>query len=72
MIDIFDNQYGAGVRKKFSPEKFSKTTKKEVSLSRCCRLFTLSRQAMYQRVDHSKVRSKGLRKVKEFVLDQRL
>lgn len=35
-------------------------------------MFGLSRQAIYQRVEHSKVRSKELNKVKEFVLDQRM
>ena len=29
MIDVFDKQYGAGLRKKFSPEQSSKNNKKE-------------------------------------------
>lgn len=29
MIDVFDNQYGAGLRKKFSPEQSSNNNKKK-------------------------------------------
>jgi transposase len=29
MVDVFDKQYGAGLRKKFSPEQSSKNNKKQ-------------------------------------------
>lgn len=43
-----------------------------MSLSRCCRLFGLSRQAVYQRIHQSEKRSKELFEVKRMVVDQRM
>nr|WP_235894364.1 IS3 family transposase [Flavobacterium zepuense] len=73
MIDISDSQYGTQIRKKFfSQTIFRLRQERGISLSKSCRLFGISRQALYQqqiRIDH---REAELLKVKNLVINIRL
>ncbi|WP_299903337.1 IS3 family transposase, partial [uncultured Aquimarina sp.] len=68
MIDISDSQYGTSIRKKFLSQPIQRIRQQQkVSLSRCCGLFGISRQAIYQSQKRSLARSKQLSQVKYLV-----
>ncbi|MEW7293184.1 IS3 family transposase, partial [Aquimarina sp. 2304DJ70-9] len=68
MIDISDQQFGTAIRKKFLPQSIQRIRQeKQVSLACCCRLFGISRQAIYQSEKRSLLRSKELGQVKLLV-----
>ena len=68
MIDISDKQYGTSIRKKvFSQTIWGIRQQKQVSLSRCCRLFGISRQAIYQEQSRYERRAKELALIKPMV-----
>ncbi|WP_436835196.1 IS3 family transposase [Arenibacter algicola] len=68
MIDISDQQYGTSIRKKYLPQSIQRIRQEQrLSLSRCCRLFGISRQAVYQSEKRSLKRGQELAKVKDLV-----
>ncbi|WP_236458195.1 MULTISPECIES: IS3 family transposase [Flavobacterium] len=72
MIDISDSQYGTQIRKKFSPKPIRRIQQEEgISMSRTCRLFGVSRQAIYQQEARCLEREKELLIVKQLVEKQR-
>ncbi|WP_420537214.1 IS3 family transposase [Flavobacterium lindanitolerans] len=73
MIDISDSQYGTQIRKKFfSQTIFRLREGAGISLSKSCRLFGMSRQAIYQEQKRIVNRESELLKVKHLVLSLRL
>ncbi|WP_152973924.1 IS3 family transposase [Zhouia amylolytica] len=73
MIDISDSQYGTSIRKKFFISTIQRIRQEqEVSLSRCCRLFEISRQGFYQSIKRQESRAKELAKIKALVLQLRM
>ncbi|WP_370458250.1 IS3 family transposase [Cellulophaga sp. L1A9] len=68
MIDISDKQYGTAIRKKHLPHSIQRIRQEQrLSLSRCCRLFGISRQAVYQAEKRIIKRDQELVKVKNLV-----
>nr|WP_157499290.1 IS3 family transposase [Flavobacterium beibuense] len=73
MIDISDNQYGTQIRKKFfSQTIFRLRERAGISLSKSCRLFGISRQALYQEQRRIFFRETELLQVKAMVMALRL
>ncbi|WP_318545056.1 IS3 family transposase [Marixanthotalea marina] len=73
MIDISDSQYGTSIRKKLFISTIQRIRQQQkVSLSRCCRLFGISRQAVYQSQRRSLFRSQQLSQVKYLIQQVRM
>ncbi|WP_260446992.1 IS3 family transposase [Chryseobacterium lactis] len=72
MIDLSDKQYGTQIRKKFSSQQSFKLHRQEISISRLCRLFGISRQAIYQARQRILIRENELLKVKFLVQEIRM
>ncbi|WP_115902358.1 IS3 family transposase [Tenacibaculum gallaicum] len=73
MIDISDSQYGTSIRKKYlSPTIQSIRQEQRISLSRCCRLFEISRQGFYQSIKRENARRSERSKIKPLVLKIRM
>ncbi|MBP6182784.1 IS3 family transposase [Flavobacterium sp.] len=72
MIDISDSQYGTQIRKKFFSQTIRRIQQEQgISMSRTCRLFGISRQAIYQQEARCLEREKELLIVKQLVEKQR-
>ncbi|NNE77107.1 MAG: IS3 family transposase [Pricia sp.] len=67
MIDISDKQHGTAIRKKLAQSIQRIRQEQRLSLSRCCRLFGISRQAVYQSEKRFSKREQELAKVKDLV-----
>ncbi|WP_394798200.1 IS3 family transposase [Chryseobacterium indologenes] len=72
MIDLSDKQYGTQIRKKFSSPTIFKLHRQGISISRLCRLFGISRQAIYQSKQRFLAREHELQKVKILVQEIRM
>ncbi|WP_435254505.1 IS3 family transposase [Tenacibaculum sp. A30] len=73
MIDISDSQYGTSIRKKYlSPTIQGIRQEQRISLSRCCRLFEISRQGFYQSIMRENTRRAKRSKIKPLVLKIRM
>ncbi|MEP5363780.1 MAG: IS3 family transposase [Reichenbachiella sp.] len=73
MIDISDKEHGTSIRKKGITQTIWRIREeKHVSLSRSCRLFGISRQAVYQSIQRSKQRAEELSRIKPLVQKVRM
>ncbi|MEN1785718.1 MAG: IS3 family transposase, partial [Bacteroidota bacterium] len=73
MIDISDSQYGTSIRKKYLSPTIQRIRQEQgVSLSRCCRLFGISRQGFYQSIKRQEVRRHELSRIKPLVMGIRM
>ncbi|MFY0675594.1 MAG: IS3 family transposase [Bacteroidia bacterium] len=67
-IDMADKQHGLSIRKKVLPQTIWRIRQeKQVSLSLSCRLFGISRQAVYQAKQRAIYRAQELAKIKPLV-----
>ncbi|WP_394340037.1 IS3 family transposase [Leeuwenhoekiella nanhaiensis] len=72
MIDISDQQYGTSNQKKAFTQSIQRIRQEHwLSLSRCCRLFGISRQAIYQAEKRAKTRIDELTLIKPLILKVR-
>ncbi|MFM2478266.1 IS3 family transposase [Celerinatantimonas sp. MCCC 1A17872] len=69
MVDIMDNEYGAGLRKKLLIRFiWQAKTKGEINLAAACRATGISRQSIYQAVERMASRRATLSVIKDWVL----
>ncbi|QVK24346.1 IS3 family transposase [Shewanella dokdonensis] len=69
MVDIMDNEYGAGLRKKVLIRYvWQAKTQREINLAAACRAASISRQSVYQAVARMESRRAELSVIKDWVL----